>query len=510
MTEVTVAPPQQPDREMAKELPPLWTPVVLGIACAFAALELAVSARYGIHRDELYFLACARHLAWGFVDQPPLVPAVAWLAMHVASGSVVALRTLPAIAGGAAVVLAGLMARELGGGRKAQALAAVAAATSPQLLAAFHLLSTAAFDTFFWSAMCYLTLRLLRTGEARWWLAIGLVAGVALENKLNIGFLVLGLVIGFLLGGRGRVLLSPWLWAGAGIALVIWLPNIIWNAQHDWAAISMLRSLHQENSGLGPSLAFIPSQVVVAGPLLVVFWVTGLRRLLASSFARPLGVAFLSLLVLFTLIGGKSYYLAGLYYVLFAAGGVWVESRLASRRPARGMRGWLAFMLVGGLSALPLSLPVLPESALARGAWEGKINKDLSATVGWQDFVRQIAGIAGRLPAGQRAHVVLFTGDYGAAGAIDLYGGRYGLPHAISGHNNYWWWGHSPAADGATTIAVNLPRSYLVTIFRHVVLAGAVRTPHDVWTEERGDPIWICTGQKVGWAAAWPAARHYG
>jgi energy-converting hydrogenase Eha subunit A len=494
----------------AEGRPPLAVVPLLWISGAFLGLEMGVSARYGFHRDELYFLSCARHLAWGYVDQPPFVPAVAWLSTHLFGTSAVSIRVFPAVAGGLSILLTAAMARELGGGKKAQVLAACAAATSPQVMATFHLLSTASFDLMFWSAISFLTLRLLRTGEERLWLAVGAVAGLGLLNKWTVAFLMAGLVIALLVGDRRRMLLSGWFWAGAALALVIWSPNLDWNARHDWAAVSMMHSLHSENSTLGASVGFIPSQVIVVGPVLIVFWLAGLRRLLRTPFARPMAVTYLVLLALFTLIGAKSYYLGGLYFVLFAAGGAWAEERIEGRVRPHGMRRWLALMLAGLVISLPLALPVLPETALARGSWEGQINKDLSATVGWPRFVRQIAAISARLPAPQRGNLVVFTGDYGAAGAIDLYGNRYGLPHAISGHNNYWWWGPVGARDGATTIAVDLPRSYLLTIFSRVTPAGTVTTPHDVWTEERGDTIWICTGQKVSWAQAWAGARHYG
>ena len=492
------------------DLPRMHVRPVLAIAAGLVALEMAVAARYGFHRDELYFLASARHLAWGYVDQPPLAPAVARLASDLFGASVVGLRVFPALAGGAAVVFTGLMARELGGGRNAQVLAALAAATSPQVLAACHLLSTTAFDLFFWSAITLLVVRLLRTGEVRLWLAVGAVAGVGLMNKFNVAFLLVGLAGGLLLGGRGRALRSVWLWAGVGLAIALWSPNLIWNAQHDWAAVAMLHSLHQENSTVGASLAFVPSQLIVVGPVLVVLLFGGLRYLLRHQFARPLGLAYLVLLVLFTVTGAKSYYLAGLYFVLFAAGGSWAEGRLATRRPPRGIRGWVALMTVGGVVALPLALPVLPMSALAKGPWEGNINKDLSATVGWESLVDQIAKVSATLPAAQRAHLVIFTGDYGAAGAVDLYGRHDGLPHAISGHNSYWWWGPEGARNGATTIAVNLSQQYLRTIFTQVIPAGSVATPDAVWSEERGDPISVCRGQKLTWAEAWPDAKHYG
>jgi 4-amino-4-deoxy-L-arabinose transferase-like glycosyltransferase len=486
---------------------------VFAVAGLFVALELAMSARYGIHRDELYFLACAHHLAWGYVDQPPFVPFVAWLETSIFGVSATSLRVLPALAGGASVVLAAFMARELGGRRLAQAITAIAAATSAELLAIFHALSTAAFDAFFWSLITWLVLRLCRTGDRRLWLAIGGVTGVALMNKLDAALLVAALVGTMAAARQYRPLLRSWqVLAGAAIALVIFLPDIVWNAGHGWAQLAMLHSLHAENSTLGASLQFVPAQLIVVGPVLALVWIPGLRWSWRDSLGRVAGVAFLLLLAFFVLSGGKTYYIAGGYYALFAAGGVAIEHRVARRgsRPARSLARWAAVLALGALPTLPLVLPVLPASTLPRGSWEGSINKDLSATYGWPSFVRQIALLADRLPAPQRARLVIFTGDYGAAGAIDLYGPAYRLPQAISGHNNFWWWGPAPAPDDSTTIAVNLPAAYLRTIFASVRPIGSVATPHGAWTEERGDPIYLCTHQVESWAEAWPGARHYG
>lgn len=496
--------------EVAANLPRFRKFPVLTIALAFTVLEVALSGRYGFHRDELYFLECAHHLAWGFVDQPPMVPAIAWLSVHIWGTSPWSVRLLSATAGGASVVLTGLMARELGGAWRAQVLAALAAATTPEALGAFHLLSTTPFDLFFWCATLYVSVRLLRTEDELLWLVLGLLVGVGLLNKWNIGFLAVALGVGFLAGGRGREFRRPWPWAGAALALLIWLPNFVWNAQHNWAEVSMSQSLHAENGGVGAALAFIPSQLIDVGPVLIVFWLAGLSLLLHSRRWRPLGIAYLFLLLVFAVSGGKPYYLGGMYYVLFAAGGVWAEARLVRMTPPRHVRGWAALMIAGAVFALPLTLPVLPASALPKSSWESKINKELSATVGWQAFVSQVARIAHGLPPSERAHLVVFTGDYGAAGAIDLWGAGYGLPPAISGHNSYWWWGPAGARNGATTIAVNMSKTYLLTIFSRVTPAGSVATPGGVWTEERGDPIWICHGQKVSWARAWPAVKHYG
>lgn len=499
---------------MPDHLAPFAARPVLAAAAAFVVVELLVSGRYGMHRDELYFLACARHLSWGYVDQPPLVPAVGRLVLVLFGPSLFWLRFLSALAGGTAVVLTAMTARRLGGGSRAQSIAAVAAASSAQVLAACHLLSTTAFDLCFWSLLIYLLTRMLTSGDPRWWVGVGAAAGAALENKLNVGYLVVGMLAGLVLGRRGGLLRSGWLAAGAAVAVLIALPDLLWNAGHAWAQLSMLQSLHRENSSLGASIVFIPAQLIVVGPVLVPVWWPGLKRLLRHPAGGPLGVCFLVLVALYALAGAKPYYLAGMYFALFAGGGLYWEERLGAApavgRPDRRVVAPFVAMVAGALILAPLTLPVLPEATLPAGSWESAINKDLSATAGWVGFTRQVSGVAAALPAGQRARLAIFTGDYGAAGAIDLYGPAYGLPAAISGHNNYWWWGPAGASDRSTTIAVNLPRSYLLTIFRHVRPAGVVTSPGGVWTEERGAPIWICTGQHVTWAAAWPGARHYG
>jgi len=332
---------------------------------------------------------------------------------------------------------------------------------------------------------------------------------LALLNKLNVGYLAIGVAAGLAICRRWSLLRSWWVAAGAVAAAVIFSPDLAWNATPNWSQITMLENLRRENSTLAASLLFIPAQFIVVGPVLACVWLPGLRRLLRHPHGRPLGVAYVVLLVIYTLAGAKPYYLAGMYFILFAGGGLYVEERLATGRPG-ALSARIVASVAGAVGALPLVLPVLPSSALATGPWEGAINEDLNATVGWQELTRQVAGIASRLPVPERKRLVIYTGDYGAAGAIDLYGHKYRLPEAISGHNSFWWWGPAGAPNRSTTIAVNLPRSYLLSIFTHVQLAGKKATPHDVWSEERGDPIWICTGQRKTWAEAWPAARHYG
>ena len=390
------------------------------IAGIFVAVELAVSARYGIHRDELYFLAGARHLAWGYVDQPPFVPFVARVETALFGTSAVALRLLPALAGGVVVCFTALMARELGGGRRSQVVAALSAAASAEVLATMHLLSTAAFDLFFWAAVSLMVVRMLRTGEMRWWLAIGAVGGIGLLNKYNLAFLFLGLAVGLAATRRLPVLVNRWSLAGAAMALALFAPNIAWNATHHWAALSMLHSLHQENSGLGASLVFIPAQLVIVGPVLAVVWIGGLLRLLRHPSFRALGIAFLTLLVLDTLLGAKPYYLGGIYFVLFAAGGLWIEERSTVRHRKRGPIALVAAMVVGALVVLPLTLPVLPGQRPGQGV-VGRID---------QQGPQRDRGMGQLRPSGSRRGRDLAPGATEPSGRVHrrLRSGRSGRP----------------------------------------------------------------------------------
>jgi hypothetical protein len=211
-------------------------------------------------------------------------------------------------------------------------------------------------------------------------------------------------------------------------------------------------------------------------------WIAGLVHLWRDPVWRAIALSYVFLAGWLSLSGAKTYYLAG----------------------------WIALMVAGAVLALALTLPLLPESSLARGPWEGQVNKDLSATVGWPAYVGQIARLTHQLPPDERSTLVLLTGDYGAAGAIDLYGSRYYLPRAISGHNNYWWWGPGHSVDDSTTIATNVPRASLLEMFRSVRVVARVQTPHGVWTEERGDPIYLCTQQFRNWSEVWPSFRQYG
>ncbi len=470
------------------------------------AVLLAVAPRYGYHRDELYFLVAGAHPALGYPDQPPLVPlldrAVAWLV----PGSVAALRVPPALAAATVPVLAGLTARELGARPWARVLAVWCMSAAVVLYGAGHLAGTTAFDLLVWSAVVWLVARALRTGDSRLWVAVGAAAGVGLEVKWLVGFLLGTLGVALLADRRWGLLRDPWLWAGAALALALWAPNLWWQATHGWPQVEMSRRIG-ERYGTGERLLVPLAQLVMVSPFLVPVWVAGLRRLLrdpALRAFRAIGVAYLLLLVLFTVTGGQIYYVAGLYPALLAAG---AEPLLAWVRGGRAR--WFGGSLVASVAlAVVVTLPVLPPRVLARTPIPG-VTYDLGEQVAWPRYVATVAAVYGALPAEQRSRAVLLTANYGEAGAIDRFGDRFGLPRAYSGHNGYGTWG--PPPDGRdVVVAVGLARPWLTPYFTGCAVRARLDNGVGLDSDEQGAPVTVCRGLRAPWSQLWPRLRHLG
>jgi 4-amino-4-deoxy-L-arabinose transferase-like glycosyltransferase len=397
-----------------------------------AAVLVAFAGRYGYHRDELYFLTAGDHLAWGYADQGPLTPLLARAMEELASGSLTLLRVPSALMAAAIVLLTGLLARELGGSRRAEALAAGCVAVGVVFLSAGHLLSTTTFDLFAWTLVTYLVVRAVRRGDDRLFLAAGAVLGLGLLNKPLPAFLALGLAIGVALAGPRRLLRSPWVWAGAALALVLWAPWLIWQTDHGWPQVDVSREIAAGGSTSSePRWAVVPFQLLLVSPFLAPVWVAGLVRLFRAPDLRDvrfLAWAWVALAVVFIATGGKPYYLAGLFPVLLAAGGIAVDRWL--ERGARRLRraALVAAFTLSVVIGAPIGLPILPvedtEPVL-------EANDDVGNTIGWPGFVEQVAAVRDGFPGGEQA--VILTRNYGQAGAIDRYGGEHGLPRITSG-----------------------------------------------------------------------------
>jgi len=507
-----LAPPTGTGGQGAIDLQP-FDRRVFPIAAGVFALLMAFSARYGFHRDELYFLDCARHLALSYVDQPLFTPFVARVALALFGVSVVGLRLFSALAAAATVVCGGALAREFGGGSRAQLLSALGCAASPALIGADHLMGPTAFDILAWTGLALIVVRIGRTGNLRLWPVAGVVLGLGLTNKHSIGFFALALVIGTVASGGWRLFANRWFAFCAVIAGLFTVPDLWWQAHHDWATIAMTRALNQENGGLGKIPGFILSQAIMASPVLIPVWAWGLRALWRSDrqLWRALAWSYGILVVFFMLTAGaKPYYVAGTYMYLVPAGVVAIEPALASAtNRVRRMVFWLG---VSVLVTLPLTLPVLPPSDTA---FTAGINPVLTESVGWPQLVAEVDRAWSSLTPAQRSVGVIFTSNYGEEGAINELGRRLGLPEAVGGHNNDWWWG--PGRPDARVVLAVAPGpkdvtdydEYLRLFFGRVVQVATITNPEHLANQEYGGHIYLCTGPRLPWGQMWPELRHY-
>ena len=488
-----------PAEELTRDGAPAVPRAALGIAAGAAALLLAVAQRYGWHRDELYFLEAGHHLAWGYVDQPPFTPFVARLAHELAPGNLVVLRTLPAVATALTIVLGGLIVRELGGRPRVQVAGAAVIAGGGFVLGVGHLLSTAVFDLTASMAVLWLVARVLRTGDPRWWLGVGGVVGVAMLNKNLVVLLVLALAVGLVADRRWDVLLSPWTVAGAGLALALAAPNLLWQADHGWPQADMAEVLSERLAGEN-RVTLLPLQILFLGPLLVPLLWWGARWLARADAGRPYRAllwAWPAVLVITFASGGRPYYALPLTLAVGLCGVVEVATR---RDPA-----WLTRLVVPNLIvSLPLALPLLPLSSTKVSA---TVNEAVAETVGWPELVRQVADVVEGLPAEERERVVLLTGSYGEAGAIDRFGPALGLPPAHSGHNGYASF-RQPTDEGATVVGVRFPTGYLSRWFEACEEVATIDNGFDVENEVQGLPIVVCRGLRGTWGEVWPQLRH--
>jgi hypothetical protein len=458
----------------------------IGIVVAIqVALLTALSGRYGFHRDELYFLAAGKRLDWGYVDQPPLTPLIARLFSY--GDSPVTLRIAATVAGAAIVILVALIAREFGGGRGAQLLAAAATASSGLVLGVTHMLATATLDMLLWTVLAFFVVRLLRSGDDRWWLAIGATAGVAMANKWLVPLLVIAWGCSLLAVGPRRILRSWWLLGGAALAVLICLPIMIWQAAHDFPLLTVARGI-SESDGTENRLMFVPLQILYLSPILVPVWIAGFVVLSRDPRYRSIALAYLVLCAVVLGLGGKPYYPMPLLLVLMAAG-----ADPAWRWAARHRTWAVAAAGAGAALSVLIALPVLPARALEPVL---AVNPEQGEQVGWRDFTASVAA------AWQRAgpDAVIFTRNYGQAGAVEKYGADFGLPQPFSGHMSYWDWG--PPADSQTgRVVVVGPRNPVFTGCRVIVVHRAV-----VENEEDGTEIAVCN--PVVWSQVWPTVRR--
>ena len=468
------------------------------VAAAGFGVEMAVSGRYGYVRDELYFLACGRHLAWGYVDQPALTPLLARLDAAITGNTLVGLRALPALGLAALVLLTVAMARAQGAGRGGQLLAAIATACCAEYLAAMHELTTTPVDFVFWAASLLAVTKLLASADTRWWLALGGCAGIGMDAKWNIGFLLAALAAGFAFTPAARPLLRSRYLAGAAVLFaVLASPDFVWQALHGWPNVAVFGHLQQQawqNRAL-----YWPLQVVYTSIVLAPLWVGGIMRALRDARLRVVGIAAVTVIVAQFALGGKPYYPGGIYTFCFAAGATALAGRPLRQRA-------VSYVFAAAVSTV-ISLPLLPAAALAQFPVQ-KVNYDLGEEIGWPSQVALLAHAYDALPAWQRSVAVVVAGNYGEAGAVDRYGAALGLPQVYSGANDYWLWGPPPPRD-TVAVAINVAPALLRRWFSSVRVAAVYRNGLGVSDDEEGAVVYVASGPRSPWDAAWPSFRDY-
>lgn len=483
--------------------------IVWLIAAVFSALELAVSGLYGFQQDELYFLVASHHLAFGYVDQPPLAVLLA-RTTDIFGTNPTAIRILPALAGGAIVVIAARLAALYGAGRVGRIVAALGTACAPVLMGALHTGNTTPYDLLAWAVVLLCVSTALLRDRPRWWLGAGAAAGVGLQDEYLITTLLGAIVVGLLVtSAHRRVFATPWPWLGGLIALAIWAPNLAWQFANGWPQATMANALHQQNTSTADYIAGLPEQLLYTGLLGVPLVIAGFVRLYRDRQLRFLAVA-ATLVVLYVLawVPGKIYYSDGMLPALIAAGSVSAEGWLARDRGDRRLRSRHGLVAAGvvltGLVVVPQALPAVPIAAVHKLPPDKNVND----SIGWQQLVADVAAQDAALTKEGHAPTSVYTGAYAEAGALLLYGGPDHLPPVVSAHNSFYTWGPPAGASDTTVLVVDaLPQ--LSQYFASCRQLAVYNPPDQVQSDWNNTPIGVCTGPTASWQALWPHLKHY-
>ena len=511
--------------------------IVVALAFALLVFHCVFNNRYGYFRDEFNYMSSGDHLAWGYVDQPPLLPFLVRVSREILGDSLRSIRFLPALAMSLTVVLAGLIAREVGGRRFALVLSAIAVIVAPVYLANGSLVVTNSLEPLLWMGCVYFAILAIKRNE-RYWLLFGIVAGLGLLEKYSIAFFGLGIIVGLLLTSQRKVLLNKWFLLGGVLAFLVFLPNLIWNVQNHWPFLELMHNIRADGRDVELSpVEFFVQQVLLLHPLTGPIWIAGLFALLfAKRLARFrfLGWCYVVCFVAFVALKGKNYYLAPIYPMLFASGAVVIESALepgrsrwlnTENRWLRTAKRWLRLaiivvLLAGGAWLAPLVKPVfsverfssylntlpfsLPRSEHSHES--AFLPQQYADQFGWEELAAKTAEAWSRLSPDERRDCGIFAQNYGQAGAIDFFGRRYGLPPALSGHQTYFLWGPR-GYSGNCMIVIDDDREDLERLFSHIELVGTSDHPYAL---EREIPVWLCKGSKFGTLEQlWPKLKKW-
>ena len=515
----------RPEERTQNAHPGVWT-LLGGLSFAVFVAHMLVSGRYGYFVDELYYIACSKHLAWGYVDQPPLIAVITWLERATLGDSLSALHFLPAVAAGLRVLLTGLLARELGARRFGMVLACGCVMVAPIYLGLDSLLTMNGFESLFWMGATLIAVNIFGGASGKLWLLFGVVCGVGLLNKHSMLFFGFAMFVGLLLTKERKQFAAPWIWLGGLIALLVFLPNLLWEVNRHFPTIELLQNVQRSgrNTELGPA-KFLLMQAVIFNPLAAPVWVVGLVELLRDREGRGwrvLGITYLVVMICMLALHGRMYYPAPAYGMLFAAGGVTFERWLAAVRSGRWLRpAYLAMIVVTGVLFAPFAyFPMLTvEQYIAYAKfWHhqpppiethrlGPLPQIYADQFGWREMAQVVSDAYHKLPQEEQKSCAIFGQNYGQAGAIDFFGAHMGLPAALSAHQNYFYWGpHGYTGACMIVMADRLER--LHRLFESVEFAGRVEHPLSMPYEHFD--VYVCRGPKFGTLEKiWPELKNW-
>jgi hypothetical protein len=502
--------------------------IPVALALLQCALQTAFHGNYGYFRDELYYIACSDHLAFGYVDQPPLSIAILWVNRLILGDSLYALRFLPSFAGACVVVLAALIARKLGGGKFAQGLAALSVVAAHGLIGKGTTFSMNPFDVLFWTLGGYVVVTILGSDKPRLWVLFGLIAGLGLLNKYSMGFMVIGLAGGLLLTRQRRQLATTWFWLGAALSAVLFLPHVVWEFAHGFPSLEFMHNASQDKNVNLSIFGFFLGQVRDLNLINAPLWLAGIYFFFRHSEGRfrPLGWMYIFVFVLMIAGNAKVYYLNAIYPILLGGGAVFFE-QLVHQKSVRWLSPvYVSLLSVMALIILPFAVPLLPVERFIRyehflglmphaeeRSSVGELPQHYADQFGWKEMVDSIAGAYGKLSQEEQSRCVLYVRNYGEAAAIDFFGKQYGLPGALCPHNSYWLWGPGERSGDIAIIFGSSPTlegnlSDLRRYYKHVELAGTTNARYCM-PYENGRMIFICKGMNTSFQNIWNDERFY-
>jgi hypothetical protein len=498
--------------------------LVAYVAGGLLVLHLLTASRYGYFGDEMYHLACGEHLSWGYVDQPPLIALVAWLVRHTLGTSLLAIRFVPALAGAATVLVTGAIARELGGGRFAQTLAGLCVACSSVYLVINYLFSMNAWEPLLWMTCVYVVIRIIKTGNQKLWLWFGLLSGIGLENKYSMAVFGFGVVVGLLLTPERKALAQKWMWLAGALAFAIFLPNLLWNIQHHFPFLELMRNIRASGRDvvLGPG-KYLLQQILIMNPLTFPVWLAGFIYLFFAHNAQPyrlLGWIFLAVFVTFFILHGKDYYTSPVYPIVLAAGAVALERLSQGRRGLWARALFVMLLLFATAAIIPLNLPLLSPPHLVPYVEKFPLKPQASEKAharaelphyfawqfGWPEMVQAVSRAYHSLPPDQQAKTAIIGNNFAESGAIDLLGPKYGLPKSIGVHQSYWLWGPRNYTGEIMIVLGDRPEE-LAQWCNNVEVAAELNNPYESAFERH--PVLLCRGLKQNLQQVWPKLKDW-